>query len=116
VSKKNKFPEIKAELRVREQESRSIRKQINESAGMERWGFWADKRRYGSETRDLLLAYGFLRGMPYRVIEPKTQPNSGPYATCIQRCLAARGHEVPPEDIKAWLEAQLPAADEQEAA
>ena len=110
MSKRTKFPEIKAELRVREQESRSIRKQIHGSSGMERWGFWQDKRKYGFETRDLLLAYGFLRGVPYLVIEAKT--NSGPSCTFIQRCLAAHGHEVAPEAIKAWLSTEAPQADQ----
>jgi len=116
VSKKSKFPEIRAELRQREQESRAIRKQINGSSGLERWGFWQDKRRYGSDTRDLLLGYAFLRGMPYYVVEAKTTPNLGPYALCIQRCLEARKHNFEKEAIKAWLEVKKTSESAQEAA
>lgn len=112
MSKKSKFPEIKAELKQREAESRAIRKQIHESSGMERWGFWADKRRYGSDTRDLLLGYAFLRGVPYRVCEAKTLPNSGPYATCIQRCLQARGQAVDAKVIESWLEVPAPVVEQ----
>jgi hypothetical protein len=112
MSKKCKYPEIQAELKQREQESHAIRTQIHESSGMERWGFWQDKRQYGGDTRDLLLAYAFLRGKPYRICEPKTLPNSGPYARRIQRCLQARGHEVAEDTIVAWLEAKAPAAEQ----
>jgi hypothetical protein len=112
VSKKTKYPEIRAELRTREQESRAIRKQIHESSGLERWGFWRDKRSYGCETRDLLLGYAFLRGRPYRTVEAKTLPNSGPYPTRIQRCLQARGHVVDVEAIEQWLEVPAPAAEQ----
>lgn len=106
MSKKCKYPEIQAELKQREQESRAIRTQIHESSGMERWGFWQDKRQYGGETRALLLGYAFLRGKPYRVCEPKTLPTSGPYAITIQRCLQARGHEVAEDAIEAWLKVE----------
>ena len=112
MSKKCKYPEIKAELRQREQESRAIRKQIHESSGLERWNFWQDKRRYGADTRDLLLTYAFLRGRPYRTVEAKTVPNSGPYAGSIQRCLQARGHEVVKEAIEQWLKVEAPAAEQ----
>lgn len=116
MSKKCKYPEIKAELRQREQESRAIRKQIHESSGLIRWSLWQDKRSYGSGTRDLLLAYAFLRGVPYRVCEAKTVPNSGPYPSCIERCLKARGHEVAKEAIEQWLKIEPPAPVEQVAA
>jgi hypothetical protein len=106
VGKKCKFPEIRAELRQREQESRAIRKQINESSGMARWAFWEEKRNYGGATRDLLLAYAFLRGMPYRVCEPKTSEDYSRFAPAIQCCLSAHGHEFEKEAIKAWFETE----------
>jgi hypothetical protein len=106
VSKKCKYPQLKEELKARQAESQAIRRQIHESSGMERWGFWQDKRRYGAETRDLLLAYAFLRGLPYRLCETKTKPNSGPYARDLQRCLIARGHEVAEDAIETWLKAE----------
>jgi hypothetical protein len=112
MSKKCKFPEIKAELRQREQESRAIRKQIHESSGMERWGFCEDKRNYGGATRDLLLAYAFLRKMPYRACEPKTSEDYSRFAPVIQRCLQAHGHEITSEALEAWMKAPLPAAQE----
>jgi len=112
MSKKCKFPEIRAELREREQASRAIRKQIHESSGLERWCFWQSKRSYGSDTRALLLGYAFLRGRPYRTVEAKTLPNSGPYPSRIQKCLQARGHEVDVKAIEQWLEVQAPEAEQ----
>lgn len=112
MSKKCKFPEIKAELRQREQDSRAIRQQINDSSGMERWGFWVDKRLFGSDTRTLLLGYAFLRGVPYRAVEAKTAPNTGPYAVYIQQFLQTRGHEVAADAIEKWLEAAVPVAEQ----
>lgn len=116
MSKRSRYPEIKLELCQREQESRAIRKQINGSSGLERWGFWMDKRRYGSDTRDLLLGYAFLRGRAYRDCEIKTAPGSGPYVSCIQHCLEARGHLFEKEAIKVWLETEKTSESAQEAA
>jgi len=108
MSKKCKYPQIKEELKSRQAESQGIRKRIHAASGMDRWELWQEKRRWGSETRDLLLAYAFLRRMPYRVCEPKTLPNSGPYARDIQLCLAARGHEVTEDATEQWLKVEAP--------
>jgi hypothetical protein len=112
MSKKCKFPEIKAELCLREQASHVIRKQIHESSGIGRWTLWQDKRQYGAETRNLLLAYAFLRGRPYRTVEIKTLPNSGPYAGSIHRCLLSHGHEMTKEIIEQWLKVEAPVAEQ----
>jgi hypothetical protein len=71
MSKRTRFPEIRAELRQREASSREMRQCINDSSGLERWQAWQDKRTFGADTRALLLTYAILRGMPYRVVEPR---------------------------------------------
>jgi hypothetical protein len=43
---------------------------------MERHKQWNLKRAHGSNTRMLLLVYGFLRGMEYRQIENKSNPDN----------------------------------------
>jgi hypothetical protein len=72
MSKKCKYPELKAEIKNQEAESKAIRKQIHGSSGKERWDYWDNKRTLGFRTRCLLLLYAMLRGVPYRVVEPKS--------------------------------------------
>ena len=106
MSKKSKYPEIQAELRQREAESRAIRKQIHESSGLDRWNFWNDKRELGSNTRYVLLAYAFLRGMPYAVCEIKCEYANRPAPHSLQNFLLHRGHDVSLDVIKNWFKGQ----------
>lgn len=48
------------------------------STGPARCALWREKRAIGSDTRDMLLALGFVRGRAYARIEPHTQ--DAPYA------------------------------------
>jgi hypothetical protein len=108
MSKKNKYPKIRAELKQREAESRTICKQIRESSGLDRWGFWEAKRTYGNTTRWLLLSYAFLRGIPYFACERKTA--NRPYEKTLAKILQDQGIEVDSALIKVWLETSAPQA------
>lgn len=117
MEKNAKYSKIREELRLRQAESQAIRKQIHASKGMDKWALWQDKRAYGSETRYLLLAYAFLRGMPYLACEPKTR--SQPWAEAIAKTASAHaetaGHgsgEVSDADVQDWLDAAAKAAEE----
>jgi len=121
--KKCRFPEIKAEVKVRQAESQAIRKQINEAHGLDRWCLWQEKRRYGTDTRYLLLAYAFLRGMPYAACEPKNRERlvnsdpvrhgSMPSAYLLHKTASQwTKTEVTEAQLKAWLQAVPMAAQE----
>jgi len=50
----------------------AIRLQIREALARARYDLWNDKCDIGTEARWVLLAYAFLRDVPYRVVEPTT--------------------------------------------
>jgi hypothetical protein len=109
MSKKSKFPELKAELRQREAESREIRKLIHGSSGMDRWQHWDDKRSYGRDTRCLLLCYAMLRGIPHHVVEPKYDRNVLYWINRGMKAMAdQRGLALSSEAIEQWLNAAAP--------
>jgi len=45
------------------------RKEIQATTDRARYDAWTEKRSVGLRTRRLLLAYAFVRGMPYAVVE-----------------------------------------------
>jgi hypothetical protein len=113
MSKRTKFQSIREYLKTREIASREIRKQIHAASGMDRWHLWNEKRDYGRETRDTLLAYGFLRGLPYRACEPKCGDHNPPSITGILSVARFYVPETGMDEavIKSWLEAgEQPAA------
>ena len=65
---------LKARIKDAAARGRAVRHRINEAAGLERYALWNEKRSIGDEARVALLAYGFLRGVPYRRIEPHCRP------------------------------------------
>jgi len=108
MSKKNKYPEIQNELRERQAASQAIRQKIHQSSGRDRYDLWDEKRSYGSVTRALLLAYALLRGVPYRVVEPKSDPHTMWWVPgAIEREAARFEHVLTKEQIKAWLAASV---------
>lgn len=111
MSKKNKYPEIQNELRERQAASQAIRQKIHQSSGRERYDLWDEKRSYGSVTRALLLAYALLRGVPYRVVEPKSDPHEMWWVPgAIEREASRFEHVLTKEQIGAWLKAKAPEA------
>jgi len=107
MSKKSKFPQIKAELRNRQAESGEIRKRIRAAHGVERYNLWNEKRCYGMATRDIILAYHFLRGRPYLSAERKCQDTNHPSVYSIQEQAQrfAPDRKITVEEIKAWRDA-----------
>lgn len=86
-------------------ESQVIRSRIRSSKGMDRWYEWQEKRSRGNETRSLLLAYAFCRGMPYPVAERKCGEFNTP--SVLDICSKAEvygGKPVDPNVIRQWLE------------
>lgn len=53
-----------------------FRQKANESRGIEKANLRSLKRREGEYAREHLLAYAFLRGVPYRKVEPKSNISS----------------------------------------
>ena len=95
--------EMKTSLREREAQSRELRKAIHASSGMDRWHAWQDKRAFGRDTRHLLLAYAFVRGMPYLAAEPKCGEFNKPSATAIGIAAMNHGVELNLDEVKTWL-------------
>lgn len=52
-------------------EGASVRAKIHKARDRERYDLWNEKRSIGDDARWALLAYAFLRGKPYRHVEPK---------------------------------------------
>ena len=63
---------LKSKVRGLEFEGQKIRRKIEKSSGLERFNHWTRKRELGYYTRAHLLAYGFLRGVPYNQMERKS--------------------------------------------
>lgn len=81
-------------------------KRISESSGMERWGHWVDKRDAGWPTRHALLAYAFVRNVPYAALEAKYRDGNGPSANRVEAWLEEAGVPVEPGAVEAWLAAR----------
>ena len=63
--------DLKNRIKNLSEEGRTLRAKIQAAAGPERHALWNEKRAIGRKARVSLLAYGFLRGVPYRRIEPR---------------------------------------------
>lgn len=61
------------------------------------------------QARHVLLAYAFLRGVPYRALEPRCRPDNEPIPQHIVNALFA--HRVSDwksgAEVQAWLEAPV---------
>lgn len=93
-------------------QSYDIRRQINATSGKERDSNWRAKRSHGTDTRYLLLALAYLRGMPYsRVERPRkgNEPSAHWVATVMVVGGAGASDAVIREEkgrIEAWIEAE----------
>ena len=110
-------------IKVNETESREIRKKIHASKGKERWDLWIDKRELGDQTRYMLLAYAFLRGVPYQIVEQKCGVGNEPSRCALHAHIFMRfaNKEAPEitnlsERVKVWLERPKPTEAKLEAA
>lgn len=84
--------------------------------GQVRYHLWYDKRDAGQRTRDLMLAYGLLRGTPYKSIEQKCKEGNAPYSGSIAAILARHGLPITASQVKSWLEGGPAPVWKQEAA
>lgn len=74
--------------------------------GPERALLWDGKRGVGRTARLSLLAYGLLRGLPYKAMEPKCREGNEPSCSLI----LAKMHEVlgpESEDALAWTQERV---------
>lgn len=95
------------------EQSRLARKCIAEAAKAKKesavWDFVSTKRCIGSDARHHLLAYGFVKGTPYRMMESKCRDDNRPSARIIRLILAVNtwpsilDYKYPVEKIEAWL-------------
>lgn len=91
-------------LREREHTSKDICAKIRASTGRARYDAWDEKRSYGSNTRWIHLAYGFLKGLPYAAIEAKTGENNNAYPQAIVGAAKdVTGLDLNGEAIMTWL-------------
>lgn len=72
--------------------------------GQERYCLWYEKRSLRSDIRELMLAYGLLRGAPYKKLEAKCDEGNAPYVTAIVKHLTDRGLPITKAEVTAWLE------------
>lgn len=114
---------LKSQIKTLASQGKALHKQIIElraqpDTGPERCQLWMDKRAVGAQARRLLLAYAYLRGMPYKAVEPKSVPGNIPWCGDIANLIldeASRrdnaAREALRRTIKAWLDAK-PAAEQ----
>jgi hypothetical protein len=62
---------LKSQICAAAREGQAIQKKIQTTRADERHALWNQKRALGRQTRQLLLAYGYVRGVAYRRIEPR---------------------------------------------
>ena len=121
--KKKDLPTLAAEIKRLAAEGRAYNPRIQAARGPERHRLRGEKSGAGWEARLLLLTYAFLRGVPYRTLEPKCREDS---SICLRRPLIHwAGETVKAWDsqergeveelMEAWLDAKLP-DDREEAA
>ena len=91
-------------------QGQEIRRQIQKAIARARYDLWNDKRSLGSDARMALLAYAFLRDVPYRVAEPTAVAPVGRTEEQWRRSLAqdiapyvCKERVTPAKDIEAWL-------------
>jgi len=92
---------LKIKVRSLADESRSIRREANKTSGMAKWRLNHHRTTVVREhTRYNLLAYGILRGIPYRVMERRCHeaPDFSKVATIAKRFGASE------EMITSWTE------------
>lgn len=74
-----KLNELKTEIKAKAAEGRALRDEARGQKGMTRWETKAQANYVGSDARDLLLAYGYLRGKKMEDMEsPFSRPENLP--------------------------------------
>lgn len=83
----------------------AIRKQIQAAFARARYDLWNDKRSIGDEARWMLLAYAFLRDVPYRVVEPTAVHEGSVYggAKGLANAVAKAAQLPDSAKVEAWI-------------
>ena len=96
-----KLIHLKIKIKSLVDESKNIRKEANKTSGMAKWNLNHHRKTVvRSHTRDNLLAYGLLRGVPYEVIEKKCS-NLPSFKAVAKHAKQFGGLEA---DIYVWIE------------
>src|SRR5262245_1065400 len=66
--------DLKTRIKDLAEQGHRLRDRIRATSGLERHAVWNEKRALGRQARAALLAYGFLRGVPYARIEARCHP------------------------------------------
>lgn len=80
--------------------SRSMNPLIQAAKGLERHELRVQKSSYSTESRSKLLAYAFLRGVPYRVLERNCE-SPVPFSWTHEEIFKYR--EIENGELEAWL-------------
>lgn len=92
---------LKVKVKNLADEARTIREEARKATGMVRWGLNHHRKTVVRwAARDNLLAYGLLRGMPYRVIERKTV--APPHFSAVAKIAKRFGGDE--KIIESWVE------------
>lgn len=113
--KKKDLPDLRSEIKRLADEGRSFHPRIRAASGLERHALRNEKWDLGQEARHLLLAYAFLRGVPYRVLEPRCREDRGGREYLVLGAYRAVERwiprpcqeEVEKERVEAWFDAPL---------
>lgn len=101
--KKCELKELQNEIKSNTEKARAFNPLIQAARGLERHGLRWEKACASGTSRELLLAYGMLRNMPYKVIEQKTKDGNGPYSGMILDSVKKYNPEATINDINEWL-------------
>ena len=107
--KMDKIEKIRLVSRLRgfEQEAKSLRIKIKKAEDKERpsWRLRQAKQVIGVDARHHLLAYAFLRGIPYKCLEPKCRDKNEPNVEMIISVAATFSpNSITDDKIRNWLE------------
>lgn len=85
---KTAIRKLKHDVKERASQGKAIRQEIHAlgkapETGQERSLLWDRKRGVGEGARLSHLAYGLLRGLPYKIMEPKTREGNEPSAALV---------------------------------
>lgn len=118
--KKSELSALRTSIKMLAAQGSDIHRRIGESRDRARYDLWNEKRGVGVNARDALLAYAFLRGVPYRVVEPTASQAVRAYGQPAVVAGSVAGaipaNQRTPEDgqqIAAWL--LVPEIDERRA-
>jgi hypothetical protein len=101
---------LKTVIKGRAKSSQAMRRDANRTHGMDKHLIHLRRRDYGADTRYYLLAYAFLKGIPYKTVENQCHQDNNPDPDTILGVIADiddiyEGHVFKWDlnDVKAWI-------------